>query len=209
MMRTNRLFVTGIGTGVGKTVVSAILRKASGAAYWKPVQAGDLDELDSEKVKLLSGIDAPVFPEALLLNTPASPHYAAEIDGVTLTENSFQLPDYEGNLLIEGAGGVTVPLNNEGLIYADIVKKWNIPVVVVSRHYLGSINHTLLTLNFLKAQGIPVKALIFVGKSTPATEQVILQHFPIKQWCRIDETEDVNSEFVAKEAAKIDFELFE
>lgn len=205
---SNKFFITGIGTGVGKTVVSAILRRATNAAYWKPVQAGDLHDLDSEKVRLLSNSDAPILPEKFLLNTPASPHLAAELDGLHLTENDFTLADYNGNLLIEGAGGILVPINNDGLLFADIVKKWNIPVVLVSRHYLGSINHTLLTLEYLKTQGIAIKALIFVGQENKATEQAILTRFPIKNWCRIDETNLVDAVFVKEQAENLKLELF-
>ena len=133
-MQSNKLFITGIGTNVGKTVVSAILCKATGAAYWKPVQAGDLDDTDSDKVRALSGSE--ILPEQFRLNTPASPHLAAKLDGITIQKENLSIPESTGNLLIEGAGGLMVPLNEEGLLYLDVIQNWKIPVVLVSRHYL-------------------------------------------------------------------------
>ncbi|MGV3632130.1 MAG: dethiobiotin synthase [Bacteroidota bacterium] len=207
MNEGKHIFITGIGTNVGKTIVSAILCKASGAAYWKPVQAGDLEYTDSDRVRELSG--CPVLPEKFRLNTAASPHLAAEIDGVQLTAKDFALPESSGNLLIEGAGGLMVPLNSEGLLYIDVLESWQIPVVLVSRHYLGSINHTLLSLEMLQQRGIEVKALIFVGDENKATEAVVLKRFPIQCVHRIPEGTMVNETFVAEQAQKIGFSLFD
>ena len=200
-MQSNKLFITGIGTNVGKTVVSAILCKATGAAYWKPVQAGDLDDTDSDKVRALSGSE--ILPEQFRLNTPASPHLAAKLDGITIQKENLSIPESTGNLLIEGAGGLMVPLNEEGLLYLDVIQNWKIPVVLVSRHYLGSINHTLLSLELLEKSEIEVKALVFVGEENPATETAILQRFPINLVIRIPERDAIDAEFVAREAAKI------
>lgn len=208
MISKNKVVVCGIGTNVGKTVVSAILRKAFDATYWKPIQAGDLDYSDTMKVENLSLCSAPILSEKFRLNTPASPHYAAKIDGIQIETSNLELPQITENLLIEGAGGLMVPLNEEGLLYLDIIEQWALPVVLVSRHYLGSINHTLLSLEALKSRNIPVRALIFVGEENAATEQAILKRFPIKNVHRIPETDEVTPSFVAQEAQRISFNLF-
>lgn len=206
MNKNKNLFITGIGTNVGKTVVSAILCKASGASYWKPVQAGDLHHTDSDKVRELSG--AGVLPEKFRLQTPASPHLAAQIDGIRIAKEDFVLPETNENILIEGAGGLMVPLNDD-LLYIDILTYWNIPVVLVSRHYLGSINHTMMSLEILKSRNIEVKALIFVGKENPATESAVLKRFPVKLVHRIPENETIDAAFVEEQAQKINFSLFD
>jgi dethiobiotin synthetase len=208
MISKNKVVVCGIGTNVGKTVVSAILRKAFDATYWKPVQAGDLDYSDTMKVEALSACTAPILSEKFRLNTPASPHYAAKIDGIQIETSNIVLPETTDNLLIEGAGGLMVPLNEDGLLYLDVIEQWALPVVLVSRHYLGSINHTLLSLEALKSRNIPVSALIFVGEENAATEQAILKRFPIKNVHRIPETDEVTPSFVAQEAQRIPFNLF-
>ena len=205
-MTQNKLFITGIGTDVGKTVVSAILCKAGSASYWKPVQAGDLDYGDSDKVRDLSG--AAILPEKFRLKTPASPHLAARLDGITIGLDDLVLPETNDKLLVEGAGGLMVPLNDEGLLYIDVLEHWKIPVALVSRHYLGSINHTLLSLEMLQNRGIEVKILVFVGDENPATESAILKRFPVKNVIRIAETSEVNAAFIAGEAKKIKLDLF-
>lgn len=209
MPENKNIFITGIGTNVGKTVVSAILCRASGAAYWKPVQAGDLSYSDSDKVKeLCASPTLRIFPEKYRLRTAASPHHAAQIDGIQIQCEELSLPVTGEKLLIEGAGGLMVPLNDEGLLYIDVVENWKIPVVLVSPHYLGSINHTLLSLEILQSRGISVKALIFVGDENPATESAILKRFPVEQVHRIPETPEINAGFVAQEASNIKLDLF-
>lgn len=143
----NKIFkyvITGIGTDVGKTVVSSILAEALKASYWKPIQAGDLDNSDSIKVNRFTD-SVRVLEEVFRLSEPMSPHAAAEIDGVEITKDDLSLPEVEGNLIVEGAGGIMVPVNSKGLTFADLIEHWNLPTIVVSRHYLGSINHTLMT----------------------------------------------------------------
>ncbi|MFY7729126.1 MAG: dethiobiotin synthase [Flavobacterium sp.] len=169
-----KLFITGIGTDVGKTIASAIVTQALEADYWKPIQAGDLDNSDSHKVKrYLSNPVTKVHPNAYALHTPASPHLAAAIDGVTISVQDIKEPATENpHLVIEGAGGVYVPVNNTQTI-ADLIQP-DYKVIVVSRHYLGSINHTLLTVEALKNRGIAIAGIIFNGDENPATEQVIL-----------------------------------
>ena len=167
-----RIFVTGISTEVGKTIASAILVEALKADYWKPVQAGDLDNSDSHKVeRLISNQTSVIHKNSFALNTPMSPHAAAEIDGINIELEAIKEPNTENHLVIEGAGGLLVPLNQTDTI-ADLIKPYH-KVVVVSRHYLGSINHTLLTLQALHNMGIEA-ALIFSGAEHPTTEQIIL-----------------------------------
>ncbi|WP_340066211.1 dethiobiotin synthase [Ascidiimonas aurantiaca] len=166
-----KIFVTGISTDVGKTIASAIITEALQADYWKPVQAGDLDNSDSIKVKkLISNPKTVIHPNSYALHTPMSPHAAAEIDGVTIALPAIKEPVTKNHLVIEGAGGLLVPLNSEHTIM-DIIQP-DYRVIVVSRHYLGSINHTLLTLKYLQDAGIePV--VLFSGDEHPTTESII------------------------------------
>lgn len=168
-------FVTGIGTEVGKTVASAILVQALKANYWKPVQCGDLDWSDSMKVKDWVEHPAHVFPEQYKLERPMSPHAAAAAEQVEIDLNAFQIPQSDRPVLVEGAGGLMVPLNNKDLML-DLIKHLKLPTIVVSRHYLGSINHTLLTISLLKKSGIPIKGLFFNGDENPETESIITKH---------------------------------
>ena len=164
-------FITGISTEVGKTIASAILVEALEADYWKPVQAGDLDNSDMHKVKRLVSNSKSVFhPNSYALETPMSPHGAAEIDGLTIDLKKIKAPNTKNNLVIEGAGGLMVPLNNKETIL-DVIQP-NYKVIVVSRHYLGSINHTLLTINTLKEKGFDV-SLIYSGNEHKSTESII------------------------------------
>ena len=150
----NTYFVTGISTEVGKTVASAILVEALQADYWKPIQAGDLDNTDTHKIKkLVSNSKSKFHPNSYALKTPMSPHAAANIDGIAIDLEKIQEPKTTNHLVIEGAGGLLVPLNDQQTIL-DIIKP-TYKVIVVSRHYLGSINHTLLTVNLLKEKGAP------------------------------------------------------
>ena len=185
-----KLFITGIGTDVGKTVASAIITEALEADYWKPIQAGDLDNSDSHKVKALVSNTKTIFhPNAYALNTPASPHYAAAVDGITIDSKNIIEPNPENyrdknHLVIEGAGGLLVPLNDKDCII-DLIQK-DYKVIVVSRHYLGSINHTLLTFEALKSRGIAIAGIIFSGDENQATETIILSKTKAKFIGRID-----------------------
>ena len=164
-------FITGISTNVGKTIASAILVEALEADYWKPIQAGDLENSDTDKVKRLVSNTTSVFhSNSYALQTPMSPHGAAELDGVTIDLQKIKTPKTNNNLIIEGAGGLLVPLNNKDTIL-DIIQP-NYKVIVVSRHYLGSINHTLLTINTLKDKGFDVN-LIYSGNEHKSTEDII------------------------------------
>lgn len=166
-----RLVITGTDTGVGKTVFAAGLTAALGASYWKPVQAGLEEETDSELVARLAP-QARVLPEAYRLATPCSPHEAARIDGITIDPARLTPPTGGGALVIEGAGGALVPLA-PGLLYADLFARWNLPVVVVARTALGTINHSLLTLEALRARGVMVAGIALIGPANPASAAAI------------------------------------
>ena len=172
-----QLFVTGIGTDVGKTVVAAILTEALQADYWKPVQAGDLENSDTHKVRRLISNDKTVFhPSAYALQTPMSPHAAAAIDGVEIGLDKIKRPKTDNHLVIEGAGGLLVPLNNSDTVL-DIAQP-NDHIILVSRHYLGSINHSLLSIALLKARGFKNISLVFSGDEHPTTENIIATMHP-------------------------------
>jgi len=193
-------FITGIGTEVGKTVVSAIVTEALDADYWKPIQAGDLENSDTHKVKgLVTNPDAHFFKNAYALNTPMSPHAAAEIDGVKIKVKDITRPSTENALVIEGAGGLMVPLNHKEVI-ADLIFKDDV-VILVSRHYLGSINHTLLSIEALKSRGIDKIGIIFSGNEHPTTEEAIKKIGKVKVIGRIDE-EPYFDKMVVKEYAE-------
>ncbi|THH39873.1 dethiobiotin synthase [Neolewinella litorea] len=167
-------FVSGIGTEVGKTVASAYLQLALDADYWKPVQAGDLDFGDADRVRSWTGLPANRYHSGrYLLRTPASPHYAARLDGVSLQLQDFQLPDTGPRpLLVEGAGGLLVPLN-ETHCMIDLAAHLGLPVILVSRHYLGSINHTLLSIEVLQSRGVELAGIVFNGDN-PESERIII-----------------------------------
>jgi dethiobiotin synthetase len=181
-----KIFITGISTDVGKTVASAIMVEALEADYWKPIQAGDLDNSDSHKVKSqVSNLKSQFFPNSYALNTPASPHLAAEIDGITIDLKEIQEPQTDNHLVIEGAGGIFVPLNEKDTII-DLIQP-DYKVIVVSRPYLGIINHTLLTIEAIQNRGFKVAGIIFSGSENKSTESLILNKTGIKCIGRIDE----------------------
>lgn len=193
-----RLFVTGIGTEVGKTVISAILTEALEADYWKPVQAGDLDYSDTHKVKDLVSNSKSVFHcETHALNHPMSPHAAAERDGVEISLNDFQIPKTDNHFIIEGAGGLMVPLNRKDCMI-DLIEGLGVEAVLVSRNYLGSINHTLLSVEALKSRGIAIKGIIFNDEENAETESVILEMTGLQCLGRVGMIEDLSKESVAK-----------
>jgi dethiobiotin synthetase len=178
-------FITGIGTDVGKTVASAIITEALKADYWKPIQAGDLNNCDTKKVKrLVSNTNSIFHNNSYSLNTPMSPHAAADIDHITIELKNIKAPKTKNNLVIEGAGGLLVPINTKHTIL-DLIKP-NYKVIVISRHYLGSINHTLLTLNLLKEKGFEV-SLIFSGNEHRTTEEIITKMTNVNVIGRIEE----------------------
>ena len=171
---TKPLFITGIGTGIGKTIVSAILVEKLKADYWKPIQAGDLDYSDTDKVKsLISNPFSKFHPETYKLTQPYSPHKSADLDGIEISLNKFIIPETDNTLIIEGAGGLMVPLNDQDLMI-DLIKKLDGEVILVIRHYLGSINHSLLSIEALKARDIKIKGIIYNGLPDKYSEAAIL-----------------------------------
>ena len=193
-------FITGISTDVGKTIVSAIMVEALEADYWKPIQAGGLDHCDTKKVKaLVSNTKSKFHPNAYALKTPMSPHAAANIDGVTIESKSLKTPETKNHLVIEGAGGILVPINNKQTVL-DLIKPEH-HVIVVSRHYLGSINHTLLTVTLLKEKGFNV-SLIYNGDEHKTTEDIISKMTNVPVIGRINE-EPYFDKNVVKEYAEL------
>lgn len=166
----NAIIVTGTDTGIGKTVFAAGLAAALGAAYWKPVQSGLKEATDSEIVATLSG--APILPEAYRLTRPASPHLSAEDMGIEIDPAQLTLPNTEGPLIVEGAGGLMVPLTRR-VFFLDVIATWRAPVVLVARTQLGTINHTTLSLRALASAGMDVVGVAFVGEAEPEVEETI------------------------------------
>ena len=181
-----KLFITGISTDVGKTIASAIIVEALQADYWKPIQAGDLEHSDTHKVQsLVSNKQSQFHPNSYALQTPASPHLAAAKDGITIDLNQIQEPETTNHLVVEGAGGILVPLNDTQSV-VDLIQS-DYKVIVVSRHYLGSINHTLLTIEALKNRGINIAGIVFNGNENGPTETIILNTTQLKCIGRIEE----------------------
>jgi dethiobiotin synthetase len=196
-----KLFITGIGTDVGKTIASAIVTEALDADYWKPIQAGDLEHSDTHKVKSqVLNPKSQFHPNAYALHTPASPHLAASIDGITIDLQNIIEPKTNNHLVIEGAGGVLVSLNDTDCV-VDLIQK-DYKVIVVSRHYLGSINHTLLTIEALQNRKIKVAGIIFSGDENNPTEEIILKKTGAKFIGRIDNEPYFDANVIAYYADK-------
>ena len=204
MTSTKPLFVTGIGTGIGKTIVSAILVEKLKADYWKPIQSGDLDKSDSLSVEsLISNAITKIHPESYRLTQPFSPHKSAAIDGITIDPNTIYLPETDNSLIVEGAGGLMVPLNNKFLII-DLIKKLDIEVVLVSQNYLGSINHTLLSIYALKNYRIPIRGIIFNGKKDIYSKDFILENSGLKLLGHIPEYNVIDKKAIIDAGSYID-----
>ncbi|MGB5941578.1 MAG: dethiobiotin synthase [Leeuwenhoekiella sp.] len=185
-MKKQTFFITGISTEVGKTIASSIVTEALQADYWKPIQAGDLDFGDTEKVKSLVSNPKTVFqPNAHALQTQMSPHAAAEIDGVKIASAKIKRPKTKNHLVIEGAGGLLVPINDTETILDLILPEDQ--VIIVSRHYLGSINHTLLTIEKLKQSRKQIFGILFSGSENKSTETIIAKMSGVRILGRIDE----------------------
>lgn len=192
-------FVTAIHTDSGKTLVSAILTEMLHADYWKPIQSGEPRDTE-EVVRLVSNKTSQFFKEAYLLKTPASPHASAKIDGVQISLEDIIPPVSNRDLIIEGAGGVLVPLNDEDMVI-DIASRIPCEIVLVSNLYLGNINHTLLTFELLKSRNLKIKGLIFNGESNPESERIIEHYTGLQVLLRIEQESEVNEEMVKKYAA--------
>lgn len=195
------IFITGIGTDVGKTIASAIVTEALEADYWKPIQAGELENSDTHTVKtLVSNSKTHFHPNAFALKTPMSPHAAAEIDGIEISTKKIQRPKTENTLVIEGAGGILVPISSSETI-ADLIRPED-RVILVSRHYLGSINHTLLSVEALRMRHLNCAGIIFSGREHPTTENIIQEMTQLPVIGRIEEEPHFDNETIKKYAAK-------
>lgn len=194
-----KLFITGISTDVGKTIASAIIVEALQADYWKPIQAGDLEHSDTHKVQsLVSNKQSQFHPNSYALQTPASPHLAAAKDGITIDLNQIQEPETTNHLVVEGAGGILVPLNDTQSV-VDLIQS-DYKVIVVSRHYLGSINHTLLTIEALQNREIQVAGIIFSGDENSSTESIILSRTAVPCLGRIAQEPYFDSNVISEYA---------
>ncbi|MFN3932513.1 MAG: dethiobiotin synthase [Brevundimonas sp.] len=179
------LVVAGVGTDVGKTVFAAALTAALDGAYWKPVQSGLEGGTDSTRVAALGGLTPDrVLPEAWRLRTPASPHHAAALEGVEIDAAALVPPPCARRLVIEGAGGVLTPLNDR-VLYADVFARWALPVIVCAPTGLGTINHTLLTLEALRARSVPVLGVAFIGEAMPSSEAAIVSFGRVRRLGRL------------------------
>ena len=196
-----RFVVTGTGTGIGKTIFSAALAQATGTPYWKPIQSGLEEETDSETVARLAGV--PIHPETYRLVTPASPHIAAEIDGVNIDPETLTPPP--GDLIVEGAGGALVPVTRT-ILYADLFARWQIPVIVCARTALGTINHSLLTIEALRSRNVPIHGLAFLGDAVEDSEATIAEISGVRRLGRLPVIDPLTSENLAA-AFKANFDL--
>jgi len=164
---TRNFIVSGTDTGIGKTAAAAMLTLGLGAHYWKPIQSGTEDGTDTATVKTLTGLPDDRFPrEAYVLTEPLSPHRSAELDGVEIDIERLTLPRTDGPLIVEGAGGLLVPVTRK-LLQIDLFKHWGAPVILCARTGLGTINHTLLSVEALRAREIPLHGLLFIGGDNP------------------------------------------
>ncbi|MFL2570876.1 MAG: dethiobiotin synthase [Parvicellaceae bacterium] len=193
-----KYFITAIDTDVGKTIISAIVVKALGAAYWKPIQCGDLVFSDTMKVENLVE-NVTTFSEAYALEFPLSPHESARLSDVKVNMEKFSLPK-ERPIVVEGAGGLMVPLNDQGDLVIDIAKKIDAQIIIVIKNYLGSINHSLLTIDYLKRNNYTIKGLVINGESTPSSERIIEKISGCKILFRTPFCENVNSAFIEEQA---------
>jgi dethiobiotin synthetase len=199
------LFITGIGTGIGKTIVSAVVTEKLKADYWKPIQSGDLHDSDTLKVRTLVSNSQSIFhPESYLLTQPYSPHKSAALDGISIDPKKIIKPETSNRLVIEGAGGLMVPLNDTFLMI-DLIKQLDVDVMLISQNYLGSINHTLLSIFQLKQYNINIAGIVFNGNTDIDSEDYILKYTGVKLLGRLPEFETVNKEAIAKAGELITF----
>ena len=192
-----KVFVSGIGTDVGKSVVSAVLIEALGADYWKPIQTGDKD---TDFVTSLVSRNFVLHPSAYTFKKPASPHVAAQLENATIQPEKLMLPETNNHLIVEGAGGLMVPLNHQFLVI-DLIQQLQLPIILVSRHYLGSINHTLLSIEMLQKRNIPLLGVVFNGNDNKDSENAILNFGKTIKLGSVEEEMEMNKQTVKKYAA--------
>lgn len=195
----SEIFVTGTDTGIGKTVVAAILSQGLNASYWKPIQAGLEEETDTEFVQRSTDLsDSQIKPERYRLNTPMSPHAAADIDGVSISMKDFELPDYgTDHLVVEGAGGLLVPFNDEDMII-DLISYLELPVVLVARSTLGTLNHTFLSLEALRNRDIPILGVVLNGPRHESNYETIEEYGDINILAEIEELPEINPDSLSQ-----------
>lgn len=204
-----QIAIAGIHTDIGKTIASAVVAEALGADYWKPVQAGGLDNSDTAIVRsLISNGAGRVHPEAIRLTEPMSPHAAAAMDGVVIDHRTFTFPVTENTLLIETAGGLLSPLYGNTTM-AEFIEYYTLPAILVSSNYLGSINHTLLTIEVMQKRNIPIIALVMCGQQNRDSEEYIESYSGISISARIPFMEQLDSSAIAGCAAMIKDKLLQ
>jgi len=205
----SRYFITGIGTGVGKTFISAVLTEALKADYWKPIQCGIADGTDSEKVKALISNDRSVFhKESYVFNNPVSPHLAALLENKKIVMDGFDIPNNENDLIVEGAGGMLVPLTDS--VYAiDLAGVFEAEVILVIRNYLGCINHSLLSIDYLVKNDFPLKGIILNGNFDKTVRASIINYSELPIIGEIPEINEITKETVLFQTQKINLSLFE
>lgn len=187
-----RFVIAGTDTDIGKTVFAAALTQAMGAHYWKPVQAGTEGGTDSERVRDLGVSPDLILPEAYRLATPCSPHQAAQIDGVMIDRARLMPPAQPADLVIEGAGGVLVPVTPD-LLYADLFAEWQLPVILVASTGLGTINHSLLSIEALRYRGVPIHGIAFTGAENAETQSTIARIGDVDTLGRLPQIANLNS----------------
>jgi dethiobiotin synthetase len=197
-----KFVIAGIGTEVGKTIVSAVFCEAFGLDYWKPIQSGANEDNDSTSISNLVSKRITVFPNSYCFKAPLSPDQAAKLEGVVIDPNELNLPQSD-NLLIEPAGGLMVPLTEDGFLFSDQLKVWNFPIILVSRFYLGSINHTLLSIEFIKSKGLHLVGIVFTGDINAESETIIRNYASSTHFFHIPWTENLSAEFIHEQAAKL------
>jgi dethiobiotin synthetase len=203
-----KYFISGIGTGVGKTFASAVLTEALQADYWKPVQCGTEDGTDTERVKdLISNSKSVFHKEAYCFKEPASPHLAALLENEKIRMEKFILPETNNNIIIEGAGGLMVPLNDHHFVI-DIAKEVEAEIILVCRNYLGCINHSLLSIDYLLRNEFEIKGIVLMGNFDKAVKSAIVNYSELPVLAEIQEVVEVNKEMVIMHAQKIDLSLF-
>jgi dethiobiotin synthetase len=196
-----RYFVTAIDTDSGKTLVSAILCEALQADYWKPIQAGLPRDTDTVR-ELVSNSRSKIHPERYLLKTPASPHAAAKFDGIEIKLHHFSVPATDNALVIEGAGGCLVPLNDHDFV-VDLIRHLNAEVILVADLYLGSINHTLLTIEALRTRDLSLKGIVFNGEANTESQRIILHHANTRCLMHVKKEKVINNSVITKYASLI------
>lgn len=205
----NKYFITGIGTNVGKTIVSAILTEALKADYWKPVQSGVGEGTDKGLVSsLITNTTSVCHNESYCFQEPASPHLAASLENQKIKLEQMHLPDTQNDLIIEGAGGILVPLNDSNYVI-DLAQEFEADVILVCRNYLGCINHSLLSIDYLVKNNFPVKGIVLVGNFDKAVKLAITNYSELPVLAEIPEMSEISKETILNQAQKINLSLFE